>query len=120
MRRRDFLKVATSSATGWPLAARAQQRGQVPQVALLMIIPGREGRQPRPLRRIPDGRGRHPSANIPGGFTAHCETTAAATTSASMRPSMACKSNRREQYLQMPTKIARSAARPPFGLPEML
>ena len=33
---------------------------------------------------------------------------------------MACKSNRREQYVQMPAKIARSAARPPFGLPEML
>ena len=28
--------------------------------------------------------------------------------------------NRREQYVQMPAKIARSAARPPFGLPEML
>jgi hypothetical protein len=37
-----------------------------------------------------------------------------------MSPSMAYKSNRREQYVQMPAKIARSAARPPFGLPEML
>src|SRR6516225_5675443 len=52
---------------------------------------------------------------------AHRGATAAATTSASMRPSIACmQSNRREQYVQMPAKIARSAARPPFGLPEML
>ena len=32
---------------------------------------------------------RHPSANVPGDFTAHCGTTAAATTSASMRCSTA-------------------------------
>ena len=38
--------------------------------------------------RLSDGRGRHPSANAPRDFTAHCATTAAATTS--MRPSMAC------------------------------
>jgi putative ABC transport system substrate-binding protein len=42
MRRRDFLKIAASSATGWPLAARAQQRGQVRRIALLMIIPERD------------------------------------------------------------------------------
>jgi hypothetical protein len=28
----------------------------------------REGRQPRPLRRIPDGRGRHPTENVPRDF----------------------------------------------------
>ena len=28
----------------------------------------RQGRQPRPLRRLPDGRGRHPTANVPGRF----------------------------------------------------
>ena len=80
----------------------------------------RQGGEPWPLCRLSDGRGRHPSANVPGDFTAHCGTTAAATTSASMRPSMGSKSNRREQYVQMPAKIARSAGRPPFGLPEML
>jgi putative tryptophan/tyrosine transport system substrate-binding protein len=42
MRRRDFLKIAASSATGWPLAARAQQRRQVRRIALLMIIPERD------------------------------------------------------------------------------
>jgi len=29
-----------------------------------------EGGQPRPLRRVPDGRGRHPTANDPGDLAA--------------------------------------------------
>ena len=44
--------------------------------------------QPRPLCRLPDGRGRHPTANVPGDFAADRGTTAAATTSASVRRSM--------------------------------
>jgi hypothetical protein len=48
----------------------------------------REGRQPRPLCRLSDGRGRHPTADVPGDFTADCGTTAAATTSASVRGAM--------------------------------
>ena len=52
----------------------------------------REGRQPRPLRRLPDGRGRHPTANVPGDFAADCGTTAAATTSAGVRRSMVMRS----------------------------
>jgi len=48
----------------------------------------REGRQPRPLCRLSDGRGRHPTADAPGDFTADCGTTAAATTSASVRGAM--------------------------------
>jgi putative ABC transport system substrate-binding protein len=39
MRRRDFLKVVASSATSWPLAARAQQSGQIRRIGLVMIIP---------------------------------------------------------------------------------
>src|SRR5262252_4758968 len=31
----------------------------------------REGGEPRPLCYLPDGRGRHPTANVPGDFTAH-------------------------------------------------
>src|SRR6516165_11743516 len=35
MRRRDFIKGIVGSATAWPLAARAQQAGKVPEVGLL-------------------------------------------------------------------------------------
>ena len=52
----------------------------------------REGRQPRPLCRLPDGRGRHPTANVPGDFAADRGTTAAATTSASVRRAMVMRS----------------------------
>ena len=52
----------------------------------------REGREPRPLRCLPDGRGRHPTANVPGDFAAHRRTAAAATTSASMRRPMVMRS----------------------------
>ena len=45
----------------------------------------REGREPRPLRRLPDGRGRHRTANVPRDFAAHRGTTAAATARASMK-----------------------------------
>ena len=48
----------------------------------------REGRQPRPLRRIPDGRGRYPPANVPGDFAAHRGTPATASARAGMRRSM--------------------------------
>jgi hypothetical protein len=45
----------------------------------------REGRQPRPLCRIPNGRGRHPATNVPGDFAADRRTTAAASACANMR-----------------------------------
>ena len=51
----------------------------------------REGRQPRPLCCLPDGRGRHPTANIPGDIAAHYGTAAAAT-SAGVRCSMGMRS----------------------------
>src|SRR5215475_5824088 len=50
----------------------------------------REGGEPRPLCRLPDGRGRHPAANVSGDFAADRGTTAAATTSASVRRSISC------------------------------
>jgi hypothetical protein len=39
---------------------------------------------------LPDVRGRHPTANVPGDFAAHRGATAAAITSASVRRSMSC------------------------------
>src|SRR5262249_31627811 len=45
-----------------------------------------------PLHRLPDGRGRHPTANVPRDFAAHRGTAAAATTSASMRCSTVMRS----------------------------
>ena len=44
------------------------------------------------LRRISDGRGRHPTADVPRDFAADCGTTAAATTSASVRRPMILRS----------------------------
>src|SRR5262249_22975402 len=38
----------------------------------------RESREPRPLCRFPNGRGRHPAANVPGDSAAHRGTAAAA------------------------------------------
>src|SRR5215831_12596402 len=52
----------------------------------------REGGEPRPLCYLPDGRGRHRTANVPGDFAAHRGTAAAATTSASMRRSTVMRS----------------------------
>ena len=48
----------------------------------------REGRQPRTLCRPPDGRRRHPTANVPGDVATDCGTEDAAATSASIRRSM--------------------------------
>src|ERR1700722_11147417 len=45
----------------------------------------REDREPRPLCRLPDGRGRHSTANVPGDFAAHRGAATTATNSASMR-----------------------------------
>jgi hypothetical protein len=52
----------------------------------------RDDSEPRPLCRLPDGRGRHPTANVPGDSAAHRGTAAAATTSASMRRSTVMRS----------------------------
>jgi hypothetical protein len=62
----------------------------------------RESREPRPLCRLPNGRGRHPTANVSGDFAAHRGTAAAAATSASVRRSMVVRSkptNRRSASL---------------------
>src|SRR6266540_1904801 len=80
----------------------------------------REGGEPRPLHHLPNGRGRHRTANVPGDFAAHRGATAAATTSASVRRSVSFKSNRQKECVQMPGKMARSDPRPAFGLPEVL
>jgi hypothetical protein len=48
----------------------------------------REGRQPRTLRRLPDGRGGHSAANVPGDFAADRRTAAAASACVDVRRSM--------------------------------
>jgi len=40
----------------------------------------REGSEPRPLYRFPNGRGRHPTADVPGDFVVDRGTTTKATT----------------------------------------
>src|SRR5262249_18468907 len=66
----------------------------------------REGGEPWPLYRLPDGRGRHPTANVPGDSAAHRGIAAAATTSASVSRSIVMRScvqqQRRETCAQMP------------------
>src|SRR5262249_17366667 len=49
-----------------------------------------QGGEPRPLCYLPDGRGRHRTANVRRDFAAHRGATAAATTSARVRRSMSC------------------------------
>ena len=82
----------------------------------------RVGGEPRPLCRLPDGRGRDPTANVPGDFAAHRGTAAAATTSASVRRSMSCiqeqptegvRPNAKEKWPDQTLEHA-------FGLPEVL
>src|SRR5499426_3626229 len=64
----------------------------------------REGSEPRPLCYLPDGRGRHRTANVPRDIAADRGATAAATTSASVRRSMSC-------IQEQPTEGARPNAR---------
>jgi hypothetical protein len=52
----------------------------------------REGGEPRTLCRLPDGRGRHPTTDVPRDSAADRGTTAAATTSASVRRSIVMRS----------------------------
>src|SRR5215471_1981639 len=82
----------------------------------------REGREPRPLCRLADGRGRHPTANVPADIAAHCGTAAAAATSASVRRSMVMRSraNVGRSAPECQGKMARSDTRTPLGRPGML
>jgi hypothetical protein len=66
---------------------------------------------------LPNGRGRHATATVPGNSAAHRGTAAAAATSASMRRSIAhaLKCNRREECVRMSGKIAKSDPRSPRG-----
>jgi len=50
----------------------------------------REGRQPRSLSRLPNGRGRHSTADVPGDSAADRGTAAAAAARASMRRPCSC------------------------------
>src|SRR5271154_2453676 len=79
----------------------------------------REGGEPRPLYRLPDGRGRHPTADVPGDTAAHCRTTAAAATSASVRWTMIIYSRAtdRRSAPERQGKTARSALEHHAGCP---
>jgi len=52
----------------------------------------REGREPWPLHRLPDGRGRNPSTNVPGDFAADCRTATEASARAGVRQPMIMRS----------------------------
>src|SRR5262245_23022098 len=79
----------------------------------------RESREPRPLCYLPDGRGRHRTANVPGVFAAHRGTAAAAAASVGLSRSMVmhARATDRRSSSQMLGKITRSTPRPPFGPP---
>ena len=66
----------------------------------------REGREPRPLCYLPDGGGRHRTANVPGDFAARCRAAAEAAARASMRRpnGYAFNSARRADCAQMTRK----------------
>ena len=51
-----------------------------------------QSREPRPIYCLPNGRGRHPRANVPSDFAAHRGTAVAATASAGVRRSMVMRS----------------------------
>src|SRR5215831_6490193 len=71
------------------------------------------GESSRPLCYLPDGRGRHRTANVPGDFAPDRGATAAATTSASVRRSMSCiQEQPTEGVRPNARKMARSDPRP--------
>src|SRR5438093_8381756 len=81
----------------------------------------REGGEPRTLCRLSNGGDRHPTTNVPGNSAADRGTTAAATTRASMKRSIVTRSRAIDRRnASRCVKIARSTARPSFGLPELL
>src|SRR5262245_47211967 len=81
----------------------------------------REGGEPRPLCYLPDGRGRHRTANVPRDSAAHRGATAAATTSAGVRRSMSCiQATDRRSASKCQGKWPDQTLDQAFGLPEVL
>src|SRR5271165_6562158 len=80
-----------------------------------------EGGLPRTLCCLPDGGGRHPTADVPRDFAADCRNYGRSPhpRQREARDCHAFTSNRREECVQMPAKIARLATRPPFWIPEV-
>ena len=77
-----------------------------------------EGGESRSLRRISDGRGRHPTTDVPRDFAADCGTTAAATTSARMTGSIVMRSQAIDGGVRPNAgENGQISPRPPFGCP---
>src|ERR1019366_1700766 len=81
----------------------------------------REGGESRTLCRLPNGRGCHPTGNVPGDFAADRRTATAATTSASVRRPMVMRSRATDgrSASQCQGKWLDQPPRPPFGLAEV-
>jgi hypothetical protein len=78
----------------------------------------RESGEPRPLCCLPDGRGRHPTANVPGDFAIDRGTTTAAATNARVRrrssriqkhPTGGVRPNASENSQIKPSTVVRAA-----------
>ena len=77
----------------------------------------RGSREPRPLCRLPNGRGRHPTANVAGNFAAHRGTAAAAATSARVRRSTVLRSRPTNRRSAVPSVRENRQMRPSNALP---
>jgi len=76
--------ISAISCWRWPRPSRSRIGSVTDKLEGQADQDRRESREPRPLY----GRGRHPTANVPGDFAAHGETPVAATTSAGVRCSI--------------------------------
>ena len=89
---------------------------ETPQHHRASAVPSRTFLPFPPVRlcRFSDGRGRDPTAHVPGDFAADRRTTAAASACAGLRRSIghALKSNRREECVQNPRENGQISCSP--------
>src|SRR5262249_27827701 len=109
---RNHLSSTMTSDRLRSLRTRTRSCGVMPLISR-SIDSRREGGEPRPLCYLPDGGGRHRTANVPRDFAAHRGATAAATTSASVRRSISCIQQQLTEGVRPNSgKMARSDPRP--------